>query len=325
MLYTNGYNVRGRSTRYPNGLLYYDGSAVFGVAFYRKRIEDAIGHIILVAPRGPAWLESVTKFVSRMKNDVLLPGMHVYIRYLLRPQMEALLAQGYLPITEHPWHPLAHSEDETYPHQLVSLEEIIEYDPSGEMHIKTLEDEGSRNFRRKARKAYRRFENFLARNQASLVLTPYEPEVHGVEAQEIVAKHFKSLREPVGSTPEDYLGLLHFSPPSHATDNFFARIGYLQRHQQRLPLIWFTGEKIGQQTFAVYASFALRREEEILTSWHSTGYSAITQYMYLKLFGEFWQHGIIEVNLGGSETLSLDRFKRQLGAKPRQTYWVVAP
>ena len=38
MLYSNGYNLRGISTHYPDGLLYNDGENLFAVGIFRKTL-----------------------------------------------------------------------------------------------------------------------------------------------------------------------------------------------------------------------------------------------------------------------------------------------
>lgn len=55
----------------------------------------------------------------------------------------------------------------------------------------------------------------------------------------------------------------------------------------------------------------------------SRGFSAISQYCYLRLFNELMGQGIEWVNVGGSETEDLDKFKRQLGATLEPSYWAV--
>ena len=55
-----------------------------------------------------------------------------------------------------------------------------------------------------------------------------------------------------------------------------------------------------------------------------TGFSAISQYAYLRLFQILRDRGVEWVDVGGSETEDLNRFKRQLGAGAVPSHWVVA-
>lgn len=60
-LYTNGYNLRGISKQYPQGLFYYDGENIFGIGFFQKEISDQRQHAFIVAPRGKRWLQAVNQ------------------------------------------------------------------------------------------------------------------------------------------------------------------------------------------------------------------------------------------------------------------------
>lgn len=84
------------------------------------------------------------------------------------------------------------------------------------------------------------------------------------------------------------------------------------------------GEDIGSNTVGIYASFALRDQEtRDSLSTNGTGFSALSRYCYLRIFDLIKRRGFRYVDLGGSETRELDRFKRELGAKELRTYWVV--
>ena len=84
------------------------------------------------------------------------------------------------------------------------------------------------------------------------------------------------------------------------------------------------GEDIGANTVGIYASFALRNKEtQSLLSVDTIGFSALSQYCYFRIFDIIKKQGFRYVDLGGSETYELDRFKRQLGAKELRTYWAV--
>ena len=63
MLYTNGYNLRGQSKEYPNGMVYSDDEIIFGVGYFAREGEED-GHLMVVAPRGENVVQSVDEFFS---------------------------------------------------------------------------------------------------------------------------------------------------------------------------------------------------------------------------------------------------------------------
>jgi len=50
LLYANGNNLRGKSSKYPKGLLYYDKENIFGIGFFKKEATQKNGHIHIIAP-----------------------------------------------------------------------------------------------------------------------------------------------------------------------------------------------------------------------------------------------------------------------------------
>lgn len=327
MLYANGYNFKGQSSKYPQGLLYYDGDNVFGLGFFRKTLDAKKGHLHIIAPRGKTWTTAVYNFINQVRHISDIPKTSIYIRHLSEANYKELIDSGYnyAPAQADPWHLTAHSEDETYNHRLIQLDHIIGYNDEGTLEIKTLQGDESKDFRRKAKLAYNRFTNFLDRNKLEFSLEPYDPYKQKEEAKNLVRTHFRSLKNAVGSTPEDYFNLVYKVPPSEQErKEFFAYLGYLRNENERIPITLFIGEKINFNTVAMYATFSLRDEKILPEKCDTTGFTAISQYAYLRVFDRLYKAGIDYVDLGGSEVEDLDRFKRQLGAKEVPTYWLVA-
>lgn len=242
----------------------------------------------------------------------------MYVRHLSKQQYEKLLFHGYQPIEKNPWHLLAPSEDETFNHRLVTLSDIVEHHDH-ELKVRVLQNsENTRDFRRKGKMAYKRFQNFLKRNKVNLEMQRFTSH-HTTDAENLIRRHFKMLSETgivVGSTPEDYLNILH---ADMSGDQFFPFVGYLNG---KLAMV-FIGEKITTDTVGLYVSFT-SRDKDLVRGLDATGFSAMSQYCYLRFFDIVSQKGIRFVDLGGSEVKNLDDFKRQLGAQERKSYWVVA-
>lgn len=327
LLYANGNNLRGKSSTYPNGLLYYDSENIFGIGFFKKELEEQNGHIHIIAPRGKSWLSAVNKFIGRVKKLQNIPPTAIYVRHLNKTQYKKLIQSGFLGIETNPWHKTAPSEDETYNHRFITLEDIIQYDEKGNLVVRILKSKDSKNFRKKARSAYLRFENFLARNKLKLDIQP-KNDKNKDDAENILKSFFRILNskkdEVVLSTVEDYLSIVQtVLPEKKEKPIFFSYVGYLQKSRLNIPAMFFAGERINEETVALYATFSLRDKNILPKSVDSKGFTAISQYCYLKIFDILYRHGIKFVDLGGSEIVELDTFKRQLGAKKQESFWVV--
>ena len=321
MLYGNGFNLRGPSRLCRGGLLYHDGENLFSCGIFRKHLDSPRWHVMINAPRGKTWFTAVQRLIATVEalgNNTL---GETYIRHLTAEQHEIMMAHGYRRIDVSPWDPEAPSEDETHNHKLIVLDDIIAIDDEDTLAIKKLQGEGSRSFRAKARLSFNRFENFLRRNQLSLEIENYTTKTR-TTAENLVRRHFRLLKNPVGSTPEDYLGLIGYDP-AHGGDQCFAKLGFLCGQGRRLPILFYMGEKTASDTLALYATFASRDTCLLTENIDPQGFTAISQYVYLTLFGSLYREGIRRVNLGGSETEDLNKFKRQLGASCEMSYWVV--
>jgi hypothetical protein len=326
MLYCNGHNKRGRSPQFPDGLFYSDDETVFGIGFFRKALESDLWHPMIVAPSGSDVIRKVENVLRTIAQATTASGQKIrigsgYVRHLSREQYEAFLEAGYQDVLVDPWHPEAPREDETFNSRLIQLDRIIDLS-SGTLDVKVLDGNETRTFRTKSRRAYQRFENFLERNQLRFSIEHYSKDLAEI-GQTLVTTHFQSLRNPIGSTPEDYASLTGHFPSDD--DHHFARIGYLERGSTRFPVMLFLGERTGETTVALYATFALRSTSILESEVSTTGFSAISQYAYLRVFHELMASGMTHVDLGGSETEDLDDFKRQLGSRVVDSYWVVRP
>lgn len=222
-LYTNGYNLRGKSVQYPQGLYYYDGENIFGVGFFQKELNDPRQHAFIVAPRGKNWKKAVDQFVNFLRQAHVVSLGSVYIRHLAEEQYHEMIAAGYSSIEKSPWHPIAHSEDETYNHRLIDLDNIISVNSDGVLTVKTLDGLGNVKFRRRPKAAYYRFCNFLLRNHLDLVIEEYIPYKHQDLAMNMITRHFGSLKNAIGSTPEDYWGINLF-PATGARPPSFSQV-----------------------------------------------------------------------------------------------------
>ena len=321
-LYSNGHNLRGRSTKYPYGLVFFDGESFFSVGYYRKEYdsEDSDGYVFFVAPRGKNATQRVTDLSHRILNDEEIPCNGIYTRFLTLDQYVDLLNRGFLPAKEHPWHDDSPEEDETLTSSLVRIDDIL----TNEGNVKTL-GYGSKNTRSKSRMTHNRFENFLGRNGLEYSLRRYNPQDFEM-AKSIVEAHFNILGEngePIGSTAEDHFNSI--DPKLTEVESVRAYLGLLSG----VPVSYFAGEKLSDSRFALYTPFTLRSPELVLpqvgfeNGETDKGFSAMPIFSYIELMKELRKEGINEVLFGGSEHRDLNRIKRQLGCRNVPSYWAV--
>lgn len=327
MLYTNGYNLRGRSTHFPNGMVYYDGKVVFGVGYFAKEGEQA-GHLMIVAPKGKETTAAVQNFIALVRQHDL-SNASVYVRHLNPFERDDFMAAGMKPIETDPWHPEAMEEDEHYPNRVFDLDQLIELREDGRINIKTLHTPEDAGHKRKNRMAYKRFGNFLDRNKLRMHIEPYNYTVHEVgQVQQLVQIYFDARRRRggvVGSTPEDYFALIRQRPAGANEQDYFAyQVRIEMPDGGNYLMAFFAGEKLAPDKVGLYATITLRFEEYVQEAgWDMQGFTAIPQYVWINIFAKLRANGVKIVDAGGSETQSLDDQKRQLGGKAQKSYWVV--
>ncbi len=302
------------------GLVVQRGDAIFALGLFQRRHELS-AHV--VAPRGEGWVNLVQDVVEYLRHRDLVDS--IYARHLTSAQCEDLCDAGFEDINCRPWIKEAPSEDETYNHRLINLGEILSLSDL-QSPVKRLQGTGSKNFRSKFRLAYNRFTNFLQREEMEYQLCPMAPAdyQHG---REIVAQHFQHLEaggKAIGSTALDYAQLLEH--PLHDTEEYFSRIGWLIKKKTRTPVSVFLGERTGNGIGALYLTITLRDESPAKTLGVDAprGFSAISQYAFGRVFLELAKRGWETVDMGGSETSDLNRFKRQMGGRLHETHWMVA-
>ncbi len=302
-----------------------------GLFFETERVACAVGlyehyaglaaHI--VCPVGPDWLNSVREMSLDWLHHRIVD--RVYVRQLTSRRFTQLCSVGFKPSSAMPWLPCAHAEDETYNHRLAVLGTLIEEDPKG-LRVRDLDLPGSKNYRRKLRQSISRFENFLRNNRLAFELRRIASSRDLRLAGEIVREHFDFLEagaKRVGSTADDYTFLLEDGLADG--QNTLSEMAWLLRDRRTMPIGVFLGERVGVTRGGLYLTI-VRRGPAIfdgLAIETPRGFTAIGQYVWSRMFFRAWRMGWREVDVGGSETESLDNFKRQLGCQECPTRWAV--
>lgn len=323
-LYSNGHNRRGKSSRFPYGLLFEDGESIFSIGYYRKEHDPATedGYIVLVAPRGKEVGEKVHAFADMLLRDGRIPCKGVYVRFLTLEQYLPLLNKGFSPAKESPWHPESPEEDETLSHSIIPLDAllstcqgVVDVNPQPGLPP---------NSRRHARDAYNRALNLIHGSGCTYELRPYHPEDRAT-ARWIIWNHLTMLADggkAVSSTPEDYENMV--DPALLEQEGMFAYLGSFDSFGISL----FVGEQLTPERSALYTSISQRDPRLVYVSMPPPEttcrvFSALPTFGLIEMLAELQRKGYKEVHLGGSELSSLNKFKRCLGARPDQTYWAV--
>jgi hypothetical protein len=257
-LYSTGYALTGRSTKYPFGLLYNDKKGnIFSIGYFRKQHENTPAHrayLFISAPRGPNAVNVVFQFCNEIKEKGIISDS-IYLRHITPAQREILLKRGCTEITKENaaffgWHDDAYKEDETYCHGKIRIDDVIifpgqEYEyrdakrkkrksiatdvviPTLPVSLFPKKERPSQSGRGKNRKRWNNFRNWLTVNKCSFYTQeffPCEPTKIDI-VQRMIQKHFESLRlrkKDIGSTPEDYEALYRmFTLPGIDLSLFF--------------------------------------------------------------------------------------------------------
>lgn len=324
MLYANGINPKSRSDFAPLGLLYYDGDNIFSIGIFKRTQGSDNVYVHIIAPNGNSW-HRIIKKMSSVLSCSFKNVIAIYVRHIDEDDYNILIKNGYQPICDRPWHIDSHSEDETFNHRYIELEKIIGKN-NNELFVKNLDMAGSRNFRTKTRSAFNRFSNFLAGNSFILEFYNYTSKYKNA-AQIIVCNNFELFHPKGSSVSEDYANLLNKA--FYDGENIFSYIGFIKKNNtkekmKKKPVAFFVGEKISKDCVALYATLsATKNPPKGLSIKKQVGYTALSQYCYVKIFENLYSTGIRYVDLGGSENEQLNTFKRQLGAIEKKTYWAV--
>jgi len=279
------------------GVVIAGADVLFGVGLYHR--PDG-WHLHVVGPQGGERVRRVADFSRRLLAAGLVD--RVYVRHLVDGAEREFLGAGFIGVERYPWMPESPAEDETYPHRLVDLTQALQ-PPFGP---------------RTLRLAHHRFSNFLRRCGATCVLRPLG---HFYPALEIAREHF--LRQGKPLTALDYELLIRTALPDG--ERYLSQVAWLKSDRTELPVGVFLGEQIGPTSGALYLNVAVRNPAlvESLQIRDRTGFSAIAAYLHAELFRQLASRGWQTVDLGGSETASLDRFKQTIGAQPLLSRWVV--
>jgi hypothetical protein len=330
-LYSNAFTKKAAfpSDLAPFGYINKRHGDLFSFGVYRRSDGLLFGSLLPLSSN----VQSMAEFTRIAMAELPIAG--IYIRFLRIPQYARLVSDfGFKPAKEEPWLPDAPEEDESLSHSRVDLSRL--FTPNNPMPVY-----------QPLRRNVNRARNYLNRVDMDYRLVPLTAADLPV-AMDIVRMHFEMIERRgklVGSTYEDYLGLLN--PDILSLKSVTAHLGLLGT----LPVSVFITEGNGnmddQPCVSGYAGITLRNINYLLgSSKHiapleiigrtdrpeigdpsenlSSGSSALPTYAFAKLFSLSFFDGYRYFYMGGSEHADIDTWKRkQMGAEKDPTYWVV--
>lgn len=275
-----------------SGYRYYDGKRFAGIGYFpRPASEPRSHHFHVVRPVG-AWsrgdVEALCGFLCE------LSGTPVYLKKLTPRQHAEWVGPRFKRPLDYPWHPAAPLEDDTFPEVCLDLGCVLPL----------LEAGATDN---ELRRKFRRFE----RDYVNLAeWRSYTPDLFP-QAWRVVEGFFSMppVQQRGLSCAEDYRNMLTWLPAGSNDTDFFASLLYLGSE----PAALFVADRVNPDTAGVYANLTASRR-----------WRGLSEYLLLCQFRQLRQAGIVTVNLGGSETPGLDRFKRKFRPSgDQQMHWLV--
>ncbi len=317
-LYSNGYNVRGKTDFAKWGLLYRDSKAIFSIGYFRKEGDapDDNGYMFIVSPKGEGAYAAAAQFAADVMQNPQIKIKGIYIRPVMPDGIRALEQYGFSQVTDAngAWIDGASKEDDTYNHRILNLAEIFQSpEASSPLRQRVLLSNAEIINNKNMRHAVNNFENFISLNNLRASLSRMS--VGDLPAaNNIVSIHFAFLEakgKRVGSTPEDYRGMLH--PEIIQLPSVVACMGYIEK----LPVAVLLAEEIGHGVAGLYASMSIRNEKYILEGLGLADgkFSQRIQGYFLPKFVKLlFDAGIRIIDWGGAEIPALDFGKKHFGA-----------
>lgn len=269
------------------GYKYYDGENISTLCIYPKADNPNIYACYWVRPMGPKILKIISTFSKQLLKENNMP---TYVKKIFEDQFEFLVKQGFKNTSYLPWHPLSPSEDDTYPEQIINIEETLQ-----------LAENAKKNTR--LHRTYKYYKFF--KSEDILRFFPiYEKQI---VAKKVLLHFFDNIhlvKKHNFSNPEDYFNIIE------QPINNNKKLDYLIYQHEDAVGFCFVGKQTNNYA-SLYATITLRDLS-----------NHIADYLIFKLLYDLKEQGIMYLNLGGSEDETLYLFKKKFRPKiEQQMYW----
>lgn len=272
------------------GFKYFDGKNLSAVCAYPK-VENPDQQVLFwIRPMGPTMMQILAEISKEVHTTF---GCNVYAKKLFKEQNDTLLNLGFRDASVFPWHSLYPMEDDTFPEQI--------YDVSRTIDLAEHSDKGT-----KIHRSHRYYKSI--QNQPEITSQPAFDHVD--EMKTVIDSFFQNdpkVKSVNISNPFDYYGLLTRHPNADMLGKLYYFMGK--------PISFYSIEVQHGGVASQYATLSLREDS-----------NHIVDYMMFDIFYTLRDRGIGWLNLGGSETETLDEFKKKYHPKREvQMYWVTLP
>jgi len=260
------------------GYKFYDGEMICGFCFYPKIENPSQLAAFWVHPMGKNLPDTLKRFADLILKEYGIPS---YIKKIPNDTYSNLLNIGFKSIDNFPWFSTSPSEDDTFPEMVLDIE-------------KTLKITKSFANRRQLKRAFKNFIKF------STLLVEKNLSDHKEEAEIVTGKFFDYIQNTLNkdniSHSTDYYNLIHYKG---AQDRVDAKIYFLDDKPVAYYFIEFCKNNEDSNLYAnVHAMISDRGN-----------YNTIADFLIFKIFENMQKKDIRYINLGGSETETLNDYK----------------
>lgn len=279
------YVVQGKYGIGPFGLgyKYYDGKNLSSFSIYPKMEQPNKLCIYWTRPMGPQILDIIYNYSKEFLQSKALP---TYVKKIFKNQYDFLINKGFKNTSEFPWHSDCPSEDDTFPEVIIDVKATIENASRSE----------------KVRNSLKRYRSLSSKVVVSQIINDKDKQTGWKVAQDFFQQHVASLLANI-STRYDFYNPI-FSSDYAGHDLFLIR-------QNNLPCGIFDLNNIDNKYYSIYMSLMLREELHNLNEFS-------IMYRCYRVF----QNGGLYLNMGGSETEGLHKFKNKFHTHEfNKMYW----
>lgn len=319
------------SNVHPQGLLYHTERGSFGIRIAPYPANTNYLCVVCTSPCGEQWPEELNQF--RKTLEEAMPEMLFFVRHLSQEDHKRMEAPTNLSFFTNntppspwvgmdftPWEQLPQrngspsfrsADDQEYGHRM--------------LYARDLASEYDGNVTRINNKRAKRTHRFMNENNLTLEWDPLT-EANKEDARALVSLHF-----PDSAACSYYDNILNTSPEVLAAAGVDCRIAYLTNNDTGLsiPLSLFAVEPLNadKSSYGMYAGFSHVDPDYVARVAQDTNYCDIIHRLSVWTFLHHLSNenpAFTSMDMGGSETLALDDFKRDIGANEQPSYWVTS-
>ncbi len=318
------------SKAFPQGMLYHDNHITFGIRIAAYQPKPGFTALVVIAPQAEA--DFLTEELGRFgqKVEEALPGLLLFVRHLnledrkalnVKTNLDAIIKPEniqWLEMDFTPWQQrllqgyrmpsFIVSDDQEFGHRLLDATQV------------STEFQGNITTRTSKRK--KRIATFFDKNQITL------------DWHDLSPTNLKSAGALVGDYFQDdisqsfYRNVMLENEGERRHARAFCKLATLQHKPsgKNLPIGYFASEDISQNgtRFAIYSGFSHHKPEYVSSIVNDPHHMEQTHRFILWSFLQELRQmfpQIRHIDFGGSETMTLDNFKRDIGCQPLDTFW----